>query len=61
MFKQTVNYIILGAALALVSLPSQAVTIEQVVNPRQEYGKWVTDGANILIHGGRSGQDKPGN
>jgi uncharacterized protein len=39
---------ILGLALCLLALPSQALTVEEVPNPRQISRGWVTDMAGIL-------------
>ncbi|MDJ0620470.1 MAG: TPM domain-containing protein [Calothrix sp. MO_192.B10] len=38
----------LSLAIFLVALPTYALTVEEVPNPRQVYGGWVTDMANIL-------------
>ncbi len=38
----------LSLAIFLVALPSYALTVEEVPNPQQIYGGWVTDMANIL-------------
>lgn len=46
-----VKYTFLSAPLWLsvfLPLPSHALTVEEVPNPRQEYGGWVTDRAAIL-------------
>ncbi len=47
-FKYFISSSILGLALCLISLPSQALTVEEVPNPRQLSGGWVTDMAQIL-------------
>lgn len=39
---------ILGIAICCLSLPSQAITVRDVPNPRQTSGGWVTDSAQIL-------------
>lgn len=39
---------ILGVAICCLSLPSQAITVRDVPNPRQTSGTWVTDSAQIL-------------
>lgn len=38
----------LSLAILFYSLPSQALTVQEVPNPRQVNGGWVTDMANIL-------------
>ncbi|MDJ0620469.1 MAG: TPM domain-containing protein [Calothrix sp. MO_192.B10] len=38
----------LSLAVFMVALPTHALTVEEVPNPRQIYGGWVTDMANIL-------------
>ncbi|MCT7986100.1 TPM domain-containing protein [Laspinema sp. A4] len=40
--------ILLGFFFILLPLISHALTVQDVANPRQEYGGWVTDMANIL-------------
>jgi uncharacterized protein len=47
-FKYFISTSICGLALCLISLPSQALTVEEVPNPRQSSGGWVTDMAEIL-------------
>lgn len=47
-FKQTFSSVFFGAAIFLLSLPSQAMTVQEVPNPRQTSGNWVTDSAEIL-------------
>ena len=47
-FKQTVFLSVIASILLLMPIPSQALTVEEVPNPRKTYGGWVTDSANIL-------------
>ncbi|WP_205127834.1 MULTISPECIES: hypothetical protein [Okeania] len=47
-FKSAFWKISLSLALMLYSLPSLALTVQDVPNPRQNYGGWVTDMAEIL-------------
>jgi uncharacterized protein len=46
--KQTATFGFIGSTVLLTSLPSQALTIEEVTNPRHNNGSWVTDMADIL-------------
>jgi uncharacterized protein len=46
--KHFISSSILGLAMCLISLPSQALTVEEVPNPQQISGGWVTDMAGIL-------------
>ena len=46
--KKTVFLSLLGSTLLLAPISSQALTIEEVSNPRTTYGGWVTDMADIL-------------
>lgn len=46
--KRTLWGILLGFSLILFPLISHALTVQEVPNPQQEYGGWVTDMANIL-------------
>jgi uncharacterized protein len=46
--KRTLWGILLGFFLVLFPLLSHALTVQEVPNPQQEYGGWVTDMANIL-------------
>ena len=46
--KRTVLGILLGFSLVLFPLISHALTVQEVPNPQQQYGGWVTDMANIL-------------
>lgn len=46
--KQTVCVGFLSLAVVGIASPSTAVPVEYVPNPRQQYGGWVTDSANIL-------------
>jgi uncharacterized protein len=47
-FKQLISSSFLGLTICLLSLPSQALTVKEVPNPRQVSGNWVTDSAQIL-------------
>lgn len=47
-YRQTLWITFCSSLFVLASLPSQAVTVEEVLNPQQEYGGWVTDMAEIL-------------
>ncbi|HEY9849175.1 MAG TPA: TPM domain-containing protein [Leptolyngbyaceae cyanobacterium] len=46
--KQSLYVSLLSMTAIAVSLPALAVRVEQVPNPRQVYGGWVTDMAGIL-------------
>lgn len=46
--KQTITLGFLSTLMTIIPLNSQAVTVEEVTNPRQQYGGWVTDMADIL-------------
>ncbi|MGL5193353.1 MAG: TPM domain-containing protein [Chroococcales cyanobacterium] len=46
--KRTLWGILLGFSLVLFPLLSHALTVQEVPNPQQQYGGWVTDMANIL-------------
>jgi uncharacterized protein len=46
--KRTLWGIFLGFSLVLFPLLSHALTVQEVPNPQQQYGGWVTDMANIL-------------
>ncbi len=46
--KQTVFLSLIGSSILLTPIASQALTVEEVSNPRTTYGGWVTDSANIL-------------
>ena len=48
MLKRIVSFGVIGATLTLFSTTSQAITVEEVTNPRQTNGGWVTDMADIL-------------
>lgn len=39
---------LLGLTIGLLSVPTQALTVKEVPNPRQISGNWVTDSAEIL-------------
>lgn len=43
--------ILLGLSLILFPLISHALSVQEVPNPQQQYGGWVTDMANILSEG----------
>lgn len=47
-FKRLIGSSILGLTLCLIASPSQAITVEEVPNPQQISGGWVTDMAKIL-------------
>ena len=46
--KQTITSGFISAIVILTPLSSQALTVEEIPNPRQYNGGWVTDLANIL-------------
>ena len=46
--KKTISLSLIGSSILLTPLGSQALTVEEVVNPRTTYGNWVTDMADIL-------------
>ena len=46
--KRNLWGILLGFSLVLFPLISHALTVQDVPNPQQQYGGWVTDKANIL-------------
>jgi uncharacterized protein len=46
--KHFISSSILGLALCLLALPTQAITVEEVPNPQQISGGWVTYMAGIL-------------
>jgi uncharacterized protein len=48
MAKRTFWTVCLCLTLILFPLPSYALTVQDVLNPRREYGGWVTDMAEIL-------------
>lgn len=47
-FRRPFWIITLSLTLLLYPLPSWAITVQDVPNPRQEYGGWVTDMAEML-------------
>ncbi len=47
-FKQLVGISLAGLILSLLALPSQAITVQDIANPRQQNDTWVTDSADIL-------------
>ncbi len=47
-FKKAFSSVFFGVAIFLLALPSQAMTVQEVPNPRQTSGNWVTDSAEIL-------------
>lgn len=51
LIKQTVSLGFVGSTILFTPLISQALTVEEVTNPRNDYGGWVTDMANILSDG----------
>ncbi len=46
--KQTISLTLIGSSILLTPLGSQALTVEEVVNPQNISGDWVTDMADIL-------------
>jgi uncharacterized protein len=46
--KRLIWAILLCLSVVLFPVLSQAVTVQEVPNPRQLYGGWVSDGANLL-------------
>lgn len=50
-FKRLIRSSFLGLTMCLLSLPTQALTVEEVPNPRHISGNWVTDSAEILSPG----------
>ncbi|WP_222427390.1 TPM domain-containing protein [Hyella patelloides] len=46
--KQTITLGFISSIVILTPLSSQALTVEEVTNPRQDNGGWVTDMADIL-------------
>ncbi len=46
--KQTAIYSFIGSTVLFAPLASQALTVEEVTNPRQDNGGWVTDMADVL-------------
>ena len=46
--KQTIALASISTTVILTPLSSEALTVEQVINPRQNNGGWVTDMADIL-------------
>ena len=46
--KRTIAWGFISSLVLLAPLDSQAVTVEEVTNPRQDNGGWVTDMADIL-------------
>ncbi|GAB4535767.1 MAG: hypothetical protein Tsb0014_23030 [Pleurocapsa sp.] len=48
LIKQTVTLGLVGSTILFTPFVSQALTMEEVPNPRQVNGGWVTDLANIL-------------
>ena len=46
--KRIVSFGCISSSVLLASLTARAITVEEVVNPRQTNGGWVTDMANIL-------------
>ncbi len=48
LIKQTATLGFIGSTILLTPLSSQALTVEEVTNPRQNNDSWVTDMADIL-------------
>ncbi|MEL6911275.1 MAG: TPM domain-containing protein [Cyanobacteria bacterium J06598_4] len=48
LFRQTTIIGFIGSAVLLTPLSTQALTVDEVTNPRQDNGGWVTDMADIL-------------
>lgn len=48
LFKQTATLSFIGSTVLFTPLKSQALTVEEVVNPQKTNGGWVTDMADIL-------------
>lgn len=48
LLKETVSLGFIGSTLFFTPLAAQALTVEEVTNPRTDHGGWVTDRANIL-------------
>jgi uncharacterized protein len=46
--KQSITVSFIGSTVLFPSLASQALTLEEVTNPRQDNGGWVSDMADIL-------------
>lgn len=46
--KQTITLSFFGSTILFTPLASQALTVEDVINPRQDNDGWVTDMADIL-------------
>jgi uncharacterized protein len=47
-FKTFLGSSLLGFTVCLLALPGYALTVEEVPNPREVSGGWVTDSAEIL-------------
>lgn len=48
LFQQTATLGLIGSTILFTPLKSQALTVEEVVNPQATKDEWVTDMANIL-------------
>lgn len=48
LFQQTATLGLIGSTILFTPLKSQALTVEEVVNPQATRDEWVTDMANIL-------------
>ena len=48
LLKQTVAFLFISTVVTINPGKSQAITVQEITNPRQQYGGWVTDKANIL-------------
>ncbi|HHP7229948.1 MAG TPA: TPM domain-containing protein [Xenococcaceae cyanobacterium] len=46
--KYTIIFGFISSTILFIPLSSQALTVEEVINPRQKNGGWVTDMADIL-------------
>ncbi|WP_088889519.1 TPM domain-containing protein [Leptolyngbya ohadii] len=46
--KRIIRSSLLGCTICLLSLPGRAITAQDIPNPRQTYGGWVADSAQIL-------------
>lgn len=46
--QQTISLTIVGLSLLFSPSITLAIPVEEVTNPREDYGGWVTDMANIL-------------
>ena len=51
LLKQTATLGFIGATVVLTPITTPALTVEEVINPRQDNNGWVTDMADILSDG----------